>query len=149
MKIVFELDCTDGYPPVQYEMVNAERISDIQFRIKNVPFFVSDISYDDIVVATEIDAEHANFIYVEEKSLYTAVAIIIFDDSIGDEVKSIFDGNNCIMEYGEFESIHIFSVAIPSDARYFDLKLQLDKYEQSNQISYAELALVDRHKSIA
>ena len=141
MKVVFELNCIDGYPPVQYEMLNAERISDIQFRIKNVPFFTPNISYDDIVVANEIDSGHADFIYVEENSSYTSISIIMLDESIGDTIKKIFDGKNCVMEYGEFESIHVFSVAIPSSTPYCDLKKILERYEQSNQISFSELAL--------
>ena len=145
MKVIFELDCVDGYPPIKYEMLNVERLSSNEFRIKNAPFFVSEVSYDDIVVAVETDnPEQFNFLFVKENSSYTSVAILIFDDSIMDDVKQIFNGQDCIMEYGEFGGFHVFSVAIPESSSYFKLRQELESLEAQEKISFTELALAHK-----
>jgi hypothetical protein len=147
MKVIFELDCVDGYPPIKYETLNAEHLSGNEFRIKNAPFFVSEVSYDDLVVAVETDnPEQFNFLFVQENSSYTSISILIFDDSIMDDVKQIFNGHNCIMEYGEFGIFHVFSVAIPESAPYFQLRQKLYRFEEREKISFAELALAHKEQ---
>ena len=142
MKIVFDLDCIDGYPPVKREMLNAVRLDKNSFRIKNVPFFVEEVSYDDVVAASETEnPEQFDFLFVEENSPYTSISIIILDETVSEDLKDLFNGLDCVMEYGEFGVYKVFAVAIPSSSPYFDVRKKLEMYEDSGRISFAELAL--------
>jgi hypothetical protein len=149
-KVMFDLDCVDGFPPIQFEMLNAEPLSDDRYRLKNTPFFVEGVAYDDVVVAIESDdAGKLIFLLVEERSIYTSLSIVIFDDSIGEELKKIFDGHGCVMEYGEFGIVHVFAVAVPIHAPYTKMREQLQALEAEEKISFAELALVESDKTAA
>ncbi|NQZ05560.1 MAG: DUF4265 domain-containing protein [Algicola sp.] len=142
MKIIFELDCEDGFPPIQYEKLNAEQISKNQFKIVNTPFFIDEVSYGDIVVALETDNEEQfEFLCVEKNASFTSISIIILDSSVDDELKDIFTGFNCVMEYGEFGNLRIFAVAIPTSSPYKQIASQLDDLETAAKISYSELAI--------
>lgn len=142
LKVVFELNCVDGFPPIQCEMLNAEALSDDRYRLKNTPFFVEGVSYEDVVVAIETDdLAKLDFLAVETHSIYTALSIVIVDDTVGEELKKLFDGNGCVMEYGEFGSVHVFAVAVPMHAPYAGMREQLMRLEAAEQISFAELAL--------
>ncbi len=55
-KVVFSLEQDEnGYPPVGYEGVWADRLADGTFRIDNIPFHTYEAAYGDIVSATEQD----------------------------------------------------------------------------------------------
>lgn len=57
-KIVFRLEQDeDGYPPVGYESVWADRLADGTYRIDNLPWYSYDAACGDIVSAKEIDGE--------------------------------------------------------------------------------------------
>ena len=141
-KIIFELDCVDGFPPIQFEMLNAEPLSDNRYRLTNTPFFVEEVAYGDVVIAVESDDPGKfNFLVVEERSIYTALSIIILDDTVDAELKKIFDGHGCVMEYGEFGIVRVFAVAVPTYLPYAKMRERLQTLEAAEKISFAELAL--------
>ena len=57
-KVVFPLEQDEnGYPPVGFEGVWAERLADGNFRIDNIPFHTYEAAFNDIVSATEQDGK--------------------------------------------------------------------------------------------
>ena len=58
LKVIFELNCVDGFLPIQSGMLNAEALSENSYRLKNTPFFIEAVSYDDVSIA-ELALAHA------------------------------------------------------------------------------------------
>lgn len=101
-KILFELVVTDDYPPVRIESLWAEKDNNGFFRIKNIPFYSKEVSYDDLVI-TEQKEGNLFFKKVKKSSQNSTIRIIFYDASI--DKKNILD--NLVSfgcDYEEFSS---------------------------------------------
>ena len=144
-KVTIELERDDdGFPPIEVEMLNAEDLGSWLFRIKNAPFFATNISYDDIVKAsqTEISGQY-RFEKVVEQSRFTAISIVIFNSSMDVFLMDLLRGLGCVVEYGEFGVYRVLAVAVPESTDYAPLREQLQSLEDRELISFAELAILD------
>jgi hypothetical protein len=143
MKIAIPLECNeDGYPPIQYELLNATAISANSFRIDNAPFFAPNISYNDIVRARQSSIpEQFDFVELIEGSTFTSISIIILDASMDVFLMDLLRGLNCVIEYGEFGKFRVLAVAVPASTDYSQLRIQLEHLETKSMISFAELAI--------
>lgn len=141
-KILFRLERNnDGFPPISVESLNADALGDGLFRIKNTPYFTKNVSYDDIVRASEYAApDQFQFELVTEPSDFTSISIIILDESMDTILMDTFRGHDCVIEYGEFGAYRVVAVAIPGEADYDFLRNELQSFENKGLISFAELA---------
>lgn len=143
MKIVIPLECNeDGYPPIQYELLNATAISANSFRIDNAPFFAPNVSYHDIVLGRESEVpEQFDFVELIEGSTFTSISIIILDVAMDVFLMDLLRGLNCVIEYGEFGKFRVLAVAVPASTDYSQLRSQLEHLESQSKISFSELAI--------
>lgn len=142
-KIIFKLECDDeGYPPIEYELLNATNISEDNFRIDNAPFFVSNVSYHDIVQACESEVPgQYYFVKLIQESTFTSISVIIIDREMDVFLMDLFRGLNCVIEYGEFGSLQILGVAVPASTDYQKLRVQLEFLELQSKLSFSELVV--------
>lgn len=142
-KVLFTLENDgDGYPPIEYELLNVTAISSDTFRIENAPFFVREVSYNDVVRATQSDLkEQFEFVEVVEESTFTSISIIILDKVMDVFLMDLLRGLDCVIEYGEFGMFRMLSVAIPATTDYHALRGQLEVLESQNKLSFEELAV--------
>lgn len=120
-KVVFELEPDEGgYPPVGSEKLWAERVGPSNYRINNIPFFVRDISPDDIVEATEIDGELI-FRKVTSPSMSSVLRVLGYDQDRLAELRKTLPTMGCSVE-GDYVA-SLIAVEIPSST---SLKLILD-----------------------
>ncbi len=143
LKVLFKLENNeDGYPPISHELINVTDMSNNTFRIDNAPFFVRELSFNDIVFAQESDInEQFEFVCVKEESSFTSISIIILAPSMDSYLMDLLRGLGCVVEYGEFGSYRVLAVAIPAETDYFKLKKQLNSLEEDTKISFEELAI--------
>jgi hypothetical protein len=139
IRLKFDLEVDEGFPPISSELLIAKRINE-SFIIDNTPFFVENVAYGDEFTVIEIDG-----IYVPKtilcQSNNSAISIIFFDDSIKNELYVIFLKLGCWSEYGEFPEYNMLAVCVPENVSYAPIRKMLDEYENASKISYAELSL--------
>ena len=142
-KIAFYLEQNeDGYPPISVELLNATAVSDGLFRIENAPYFTKNISYHDVVQANHSSVnDQYDFSRVVEESTFTSISIIILDAAMDVVLMDILRGHDCVVEYGEFGRFRVLSVAVPATTDYGELRQKLQWLEESEQISFSELAV--------
>lgn len=68
----------DGYPPNEWESLWGIKLTDYQFQIDNIPFFIRDISLGDIVIAKRQEQEW-HFQRILKRSQNSVMRIIVFD----------------------------------------------------------------------
>lgn len=143
VKVLFDLENDgDGYPPVAHELLNVSCLANGDYQIKNAPFFVRNISYHDVIRAKKSSIENQlEFIGVVKESTFTSISIIIFDQKLDVFLMELLDGLNCVIEFGEFKQYRILAVAIPETADYMKLRIQLEKLEDDDKMSFEELAV--------
>jgi len=142
-KVIFELEHDrNGYPPIEFELLNVTSVSGDNFRIDNAPFFVREISYNDVVKAkkSEVKGQY-HFVEVVEPSAFTSISIIILNREMDVYLMDLLRGLNCVVEFGEFGRFRILAVAIPETTDYHLLKIQLETLESQNKLSFEELAV--------
>ena len=142
-KVLFQLEQNeDDFPPIRVEMINATPLGDGLFRIENAPFFAANISYNDVVKASPTDVSgQYDFEEVVEQSQFTALSIIIMDESMDSFLMDLFRGLRCVIEYGEFGVYRVLAVAIPGTIDYGTVREKLQALEDRELISFAELAV--------
>lgn len=142
-KVLFHLDRDeDGFPPIAAETLNATRLGDGLFRIENAPFFVPNLSFNDVVRASSTDVEDQYaFEEVVNASDFTSLSIIILDQSMDTLLMDLLRGLDCVIEFGEFGAYRVLAVAVPAATDYEGLRQQLQSLEDQGLLSFAELAV--------
>ena len=131
----------DGYPPISVESMNAVEVEEGRFRLRNAPFFVSGIAYDDLVEARQSPDGGYDFVRCIEPSDFRCLSIILLSESLGGALMDLLRGRDAVIEYGEFGALRMVAVAVPAEVDYQEIKRNLDRYEAEGLISYAELAV--------
>ena len=146
-KIHFRLEPDqDGFPPISVEMLNATPLGDGLFRIENAPFFVREISFNDVVRASSTK-QQGQYRYEEvvQPSEFTSLSIIILDSSMNTLLLDLLRGLKCVIEYGEFGVYRVLAVAVPSTVDYESLRRRLQALEDNKLLSFSELAVSNRN----
>ena len=99
-RILFRLQKDeDGYPPHEWESLWGIKLTDGQFQIDNIPFFVKGISLEDIVVAQYKDTEKEwHFQHIAQRSQNSAMRIIVFDSTEVAVVRNGLESLGCTTE---------------------------------------------------
>lgn len=143
VKIVFELEIEDGFPPIGTESLNALADDFGFFRIDNTPFFATGVSLGDVVEAESDDRGRLCFRRVIRQSDNTSLSIIFLDDQVRMPTTQYLEDAGCYCEYGEFPGLEAVAVSIPVTVNYENVVGYLDNWEARGAISYAELAIYD------
>jgi hypothetical protein len=139
VKINFNLEVDDGFPPIGVETLNAKALEDGTFELLNTPFFVKETAYGDIVSARMSAGSRLEFTGCVRPSTYKAIAVILLGSNVRQRLMDNFDWKDCIVEYGEFTCYKMLAIAIPGIADYAPIRAVLDLYEKDEQLSFAEL----------
>lgn len=108
------------------------------FRIKNIPFFAPNISYDDLI-SVEEDEEELFFEDIIETSGNSTLQIIIYNkNDIADITKTI-EHLGCGWEGSHLEGY--ISVNVPKEVDYTNVREYLDKMLGMEKLDYKEACL--------
>lgn len=140
-KIDFALEVQDGFPPIHVERLNARMASPGQYEILNSPLFVKETAYGDIVAADATPEGRLVFKECLTPSTFKAISIILLDPVLDTALMDLFRHQETVIEYGEFGTLRMVGVGIPSTVDYDRIKAELDKYERLGKLSYAELVV--------
>lgn len=113
------------------------------YRVKNIPFFASNIAYNDLV---EIDEEDG-ILYFEsliEPSGHSTIQVTIYKDKYLNKFTNTIEKLKC-----DWEGSHLpnyLSIDVPKSIDYFKIKEFLEKGFNDSLWDYKEACLSDNHK---
>ncbi|WP_347900799.1 DUF4265 domain-containing protein [Pseudomonas purpurea] len=134
-KISFRLSVVDDYPPVSTERVWAQKLTSGLFRIRNIPFYIMEVSLDD-EVAVEVGTEGEYlFAEVKKESGNSTVRIIFFEAGVS-EISAVLAA---IVEMGgtwEGMSKRFFAVNVPEGVSLDNMLEFLDVCTEKEWLDY-------------
>ncbi|NQZ10330.1 MAG: DUF4265 domain-containing protein [Algicola sp.] len=113
------------WPPVKHESLWGERNGD-SFKLKNAPFFIDNVAFDDIVQIKKLDGDVFDIIKVINPSQHSTIWIYINDDKDVSLILEAIKKLNCGVEGGAVDNY--YSINIPSSATLAKLYVLLDPY---------------------
>jgi len=142
IRVRFNLDVDDGFPPVSSELIFGIVLSNGSVRIDNTPFFVECIAIDDIVQCSRVDmGDIVDFIRLEQRSGNKSISVIFIDSSLQEEVFQRVRSMGHYCEYGDFPEYSMLAISISKDSDISPLVLYLQNMQKDDKLSYAELCL--------
>jgi hypothetical protein len=108
------------------------------YRIKNIPFFAPNISYNDLI-SVEKDNDELFFDELIETSGHTTLQMVIYNEDDIIEITNDLIQLNC-----DWEGSHIktyISVDVPKETNYRKVKDYLDNKRSINKLDYKESCL--------
>lgn len=138
-KIFFKLTIKDGYPPVSEESIWGDKVEDNIFKIKNIPFYTKDVSFDDTVSVIE---KNENLYYKKtvKSSGNSTIRVIFFSEEEIDECISHFEEMGCDCE--KFSS-NFISINIPITLN-IEIVLNYLEYLSSKEIADYEYGKISQ-----
>jgi len=139
-KVTFELtQDADGYPPFASESVWVQRTKDPTiFVVDNIPFFVRDISLEDVIRAEFRDAQ-LHYIETLRRSGHTTLHCIFLDDGQFKPVTDHLERLGCEWEQSHIK--HLIAIDVPPLVSYQDVmkSLQADGLGESFEVAEASM----------
>jgi len=81
LKVHFKLNQNeDGYPPFSSEAIWCEKLDEHRFRVDNIPFFVTGVSFSDIVSVHEEPEGYLNFDELVEEGGHSTIRVMFLDN---------------------------------------------------------------------
>lgn len=114
IKIGFELGIEDGWPPFEIEHIWTIKTGN-NFLIKNTPFFVRNLSYDDEITAQIDENRFVTEWKTIRKSGYSTVWLAVVDGSDISTLIGQLSDAECQIEAGALEGY--FAVGIPPNVQ--------------------------------
>ena len=134
-KITFRLEQVDGYPPTNYETIWAERIEKGLYKIANIPFFSTEVAYEDKVFVVRRGSE-LFFDGVAEPSENSLVRIIFFEGTDPVRLISEIEKLGC---YAEWVGIYsLIAVSVAGEEQYNSLVNYLKPKAACEELEYEE-----------
>ncbi len=118
-----------GDYPVSTESLWFDKEGDY-FRLKNIPFFIDNLSYDDLVEIRQCSSDTYEIVSVVSLSKNSTVWLCIND---GDAAKTILDGMKqlgCIIEGGVLYGY--YAMNIPADIDFDSVYSLIEKGQENN-----------------
>lgn len=115
------------------------------YKLDSIPFYAPLVASDDIVFAEFDEQEQMlTFRKTAEYSGNSTVQIVLMDMSKDiNQIRDIFKELGCVSEK---LNEGYFSMEIPSNVDYKNIKKKLDELENQETIGYAEPCLADGHR---
>lgn len=108
------------------------------YRIKNIPFFAPNISYDDLI-SVEEDEEELFFEDIIETSGNSTLQIIIYNKNDIADITKMLEHFGCGWEGSHLEGY--ISVNVPKEVDYTNVSEYLDKMLSMEKLDYKEACL--------
>jgi hypothetical protein len=115
VKILFDLEQVDDYPPFAVESVWAVRTLEGMFRIDNIPFYVKGIALGDVVRAKRADDGALYFDSIAKTAGHSTLRVVFFDAGIRDGFYKEIEALGCQWEGAYEPSLIAIDVPPSSD----------------------------------
>lgn len=140
VKVGFELEPADGWPPVGGESLWAFSLGDNRYRLDNTPWFVRGVSCYDVVEAAA--GEDGGVPVVErviERSGHLTVRVLPLGDRSADALEALTAEFNDLGVDCEGDQVHgLLALDIPPGARLAPIKDHLKAGEAAGRWEYEE-----------
>lgn len=121
----------DDWPPFTTEFVWATPLSDVLFRLNNVPFFATEVSMGDEVIVSLKDGNYW-FLNVATKSTNSTVHVFCFDDLKRLELQNWAQHHDCVWEYAYKKQYIALSIPCTVEKSIWLEKLQsLESFDEN------------------
>jgi hypothetical protein len=138
IKLGFELDVQDGWPPYDVEHLWVEQ-TEAGYIIKSVPFFLKELALGDTITAVIGEYNYVKSWNIVEKSGNSTFWIIVSETS---DVLDRLEALGCDVEGGAMTSL--YSVNIPRALKFDTVDSILSSYVSAGSIDVAYPAI--RHE---
>lgn len=132
----------DANQEIAEEKLWIEKKNDLEYQIKNIPFFVPNLAYNDIISVENDEGE----LYFEElirPSEHSTIQIVFFNtESIKDVTRDI---EKMICSWEGIDNQHIIAVDVPGNVNYKKIREYLDKKFDDQILDYKEACLSETH----
>ena len=129
VKILFDLERVDDYPPFEVESVWAVKIVDEMFRIDNIPFYVRGLALGDVVRAKPTGDGAFQFDSIAKSSGHSTLRVAFFEAEIREGFCREIEALGCQWE-GAYEPSLIAIDVPPSSDLSAVLKILVDGCEK-------------------
>lgn len=140
-KVIFTFYDSNG--DIQEEKIWVEKISDIKYQVKNIPFFAPNISYNDII-SVEKDGD-LYFDEIIETSEHSTIQIIFFKEEVIKDVIKQLELLHCSWE--GFENEKLLAIDVSPQTDYSKIIDFLDVLFQKGYLDYKESCLSKTHSN--
>ena len=138
-KVYFHLQQDeDGYPPQEWESLWAKEIEPGLFQIDNIPFFVQDVSDED-VVSTEVRDGELHFKQLIRLSGHSVLRVLLYDVKDVDWLRGELRKIGCSSELSHIACL--ISVGVPPTASLDLVRQFLDQGEKEERWGYEEASI--------
>lgn len=129
----------DGYPPVDYEGVWVEKLTETSGIIDNIPFFCRDVSLGDTVRFEMIDDE-LRYVSTLETSGNSLLRVLYYDTDPS-ELRRLLEELGCETE---LDTIHrLIAVSVPAGGTLGQVQKFLLAKEARGEVGYEEALLAE------
>jgi hypothetical protein len=135
IKVVFDLDVEDGYPPVASEGLWCQKSEAGEYVVDNVPFYVVGVSLGDTVSAS---LEDGNYFCdgILSGGGHSTIRVVFFDANVVDAVRAGLELLQCAwesMKVGTFTAVDV-----PPEADYDQVLAYLQKFSDERALEFEE-----------
>lgn len=115
------------------------------YEMDNIPFFINNIAYGDLV-SVEIDDNELYFDSLIKESGNSTIQLVIFTDLNQNEIGLKFEKMNCSWEGSHLPNY--ISINIPKNENYVNIKSFLDEGLDKGLWDYKEACISSNHKEL-
>jgi hypothetical protein len=127
-----------GYPPVGYERLWATPLSNGNFRIENIPFYVMGISSGDEVSSIEVNGEFI-FSNLVKKSGNSTFRLFLNNAETCESVREILRQKGCTSEFNQH--VGVVAVEVPESVEIYPFLEYIVDAQNSDELDIEEGAL--------
>ena len=113
------------------------------YQIDNIPFFINNIAYEDIV-SVEINEKELYFDRLIKESGNSTIQLVILNEATQVEVGKKFEVLGCSWEGSHLKNY--IAINIPKEVRFNKIKTKLSKGLNTNLWDYKEACISNHHK---
>jgi hypothetical protein len=136
IKVHFQLEPIDGYPPAAVESLWATEIEE-GFRLENIPFYVNSVAFGDVV---RVRVDESKNLFFEEVLVMSGNGTLHVFVSDSNQVQELRDELKLMGCDSERNKRHV-AVDVPAHVNYAPIRAFLDKKEGDGELTYAEACL--------
>jgi hypothetical protein len=141
MKVKVVVVYEDLEDKISEESIWTEKLENGYYRIDNIPFYVPNLAYNDMI-AIEEDEGIFYFADLVERSGHSTIQIIFFKENEIENILSNLEKLGCAWEGMKNQAY--FSVDIPPNINYLVIKEFLDEQAAKDMLDYKESCLSEK-----
>lgn len=121
-----------------------EKKNDLEYQIKNIPFFAPNLAYNDII-SVENDEGELYFEDLIRASEHSTIQIVFFNMESIKDVTNYIEKMDCSWE--GIDDQYIIAVDVPENVEYKKIREYLDKQFKDKVLDYKEACLSETHSN--